>query len=88
MFREIGIILGVLVCIFFFVPGVMHPPSITAIGVIALVAFIGLIAYSGFYIRKLYSKNPTGAVVFSVILLAVILVFSAYIWWWSIPLRI
>jgi uncharacterized membrane protein len=87
MFREIGILIGAFVCILFFVP-IMHQSNGNPIGVLALVLFILLMFYSGFHIKKLYSKTPIGALVFSMILLLTVYISFIYFWWLSRPIPI
>jgi len=104
MLKEIAIIIGSVVCVFYIFMGFMAPsygwimgpklafpgtigyvngyayPVALTIGVIALGIFVGLIIYSGFYIKNLYSKSPKAAKVFLAIKLAGILIIFVSLW--------
>jgi hypothetical protein len=82
MLKEIAVLFGILVCMFFFVPFLTHPPIISyGIGTIPLLVFIGFLLYGIFHFKWLLDNHGrNSAVLFLVILLVTIIVGFLSIW--------
>jgi len=82
MLKEIAILIGLLVCMFFFVPALMHPPLINyEIGILPLLAFIGFLLYGAFHFKWLLDNHSKKyAVLYLVFLLITTIVGSLTIW--------
>jgi hypothetical protein len=80
--KEIVILAGLLVCMFFFVPVLTHPPIILyEIGTLPLLAFIGLLLYGAFHSRKLLNNHGRkNALLFLAIMLVTTIVGFLTIW--------
>ena len=82
MLKEIVILIGLLVCLYFFIPPFMDPPILsTTIPSISLLAFIGFLLYGAFHFKwLLVNHGRKYAVLFLVILLVTVFVGSFTIW--------
>ena len=82
MLKEIVILIGLLVCMFFFIPALLHPPIILyGIGTLPLLAFIGFLMYGALHFKWLLDNHGRKkAVLFLAILLVTIIVGFPTIW--------
>ena len=81
MLKEIAILLGLLVCMFFFVPVMTSSYPIQGIGMLSLFGFIGFLLYGGFHSKWLLDNHGRDdALLFLLILLLTIIVGSLVIW--------
>ena len=108
MLKEIVILMGSVICVFYITLGFMAPPIgwvnglaypgaigyvngyafpvALTLGTIALSIFAGLMIYSGFHIKYLYSIKRKYAIVFLAILLTTTLSASTIFYWiWNLP---
>ena len=82
MLKETVILVGLLVCMFFFVPLLTHPPIISyRIGFIPLLAFSGFLMYGAFHFKWLLDNHGRkNALLFMAIILVTIIVGFLAIW--------
>jgi len=82
MLKEIVILIGLLVCMYFFIPPFMDPPILSSnVPYLPMFAFIGFLLYGAFHFKWLLDNHGRKyAVLFLVILLATVIVGSISIW--------
>jgi len=82
MLKEIAILVGLVVCMFFFVPFLTHPPIIMyEIGIIPLLVFIGFLLYAASHFKWILNNGSRKyALLFLVLLLVTIIVGLPTIW--------
>ena len=89
---ELAILFGLVVCILWFLPFLMHPfrsshPTAELLGFLAFLGFMGLLAYSTRHLKKLFGDRKTKhAISFTTTLIATIIVSFITFWMlWSQP---
>ena len=89
---EIAILFGLVVCILWFLPFLIHPftsfhPTAELLAFLAFLGFIGLLAYSTRHLKRLFSDRKTKhAISFTATLIATIIVSFTTFWiLWSQP---
>jgi len=86
MLKEFAILLGILGCMFFFVPNLTHPPIFRIeVGMLPFFAFIFLLLYSAFHCKWLLDNRGERQAVLFLTILVVTTIDGFLVIWLLVP---